>query len=155
MLGGPVMIYFHGVPGSPRELTLFGRSTPDGWLAPDRSRLHPGRDFAGHCDALAGKPVFDTAARSPALFAAMAAILREGLGHGRANYVREIGAYVRDWSAILPAIRHPVTLWHGAEDNWSPPAMAEALAERLPYVTALHRLPGLSHYSALRAWLDA
>ena len=69
--------------------------------------------------------MFDTAARSPALFAAMAAILRKGLGHGRANDVREIGAYVRDWSATLPAIRHPVTLWHGAEDNWSPPAMAD------------------------------
>jgi pimeloyl-ACP methyl ester carboxylesterase len=144
---------------------------------------------------MAGRPVFSTAARSPALFGAMAAgqalaarlasmklaavlfasaqgedrtlaqdpafhagmaaILSEGLGHGRANYVREIGAYVSDWSAILPAIRHPVTLWQGEEDNWSPPAMADALAERLPNVIALHRLPGLSHYSTLRAWLDA
>lgn len=69
--------------------------------------------------------------------------------------MREIAAYVRDWSAILPAIRHPVTLWHGAEDNWSPTDMAEALAERLPAVTALHRLPGLLHYSTLRAWLGS
>ena len=252
MQAAPVTIYFHGVPGSPRELTLFGGAIPAGWLAPDRSRLHPWLNFDGHCDALAGevraraagqtvrlvgfslgafialqvahrlpdlpltidlvsaaaplqtgdyldrmagKPVFATAARSPALFGAMAAgqalaarvaparlaaalfasaqgedrtlaqnpafragmaaILREGLGQGRANYVREIGAYVRDWSAILPAIRHPVTQWHGAQDNWSPPDMADALAERLPNVTALHRLPGLSHYSTLRAWLDA
>ena len=78
-----------------------------------------------------------------------------GLGHGGASYVREIAAYVRDWSAILPAIRHPVTLWHGAEDNWSPPDMAEAFAERLPNVAALCRLPALSHYSTLRAYLDA
>lgn len=248
----PVTIYFHGVPGSPRELALFGALAPPSWYAPDRSRLNADLDFGSHCEALAdevrvltsagpvrlagfslgsfialevahrlpdlpltidlisaaaplqtgnyldrmaGKPVFATAARSAAMFGAMAAgqalaarlapgrlaaalfasaqgedrpladdaafrdtiaaILREGLGHGRAYYAREIGAYVRDWSAILPAIRHPVTLWHGAEDNWSPPAMAEALAQRLPNVTALHRLPGLSHYSTLRAWLDA
>lgn len=249
MLGEGVTIYFHGVPGNPRELTLFGAPMPPGWFAPNRARLHPGRDFAGHCDALAvtvrelaggapvrlagfslggfialevahrlpdlpltidlvsaaaplqtgdflermaGKPVFASAARSPALFGAMAAgqalaarvaparlasalfgsaqgadralaqdpafragmaeILREGLGHGRTNYAREIGAYVRDWSTILPAIHHHVTLWHGAEDNWAPPGMAEALADRLPNVAALHRLPGLSHYSTLRAW---
>ena len=251
MLGAPVTIYFHGVPGGPRELTLFGAPVPGGWHVPDRARLHPGLAFGAHCDALAdevralagvapirlagfslgafialqvahrlpdvpltidlisaaaplqagdyldamaGKPVFAMVSRSPALFGAMAAgqalaarlaparlmaalfasaqgedavlaqeaafrtgmaaILREGLGHGRANYTREIGAYVRDWSAILPAIHHPVTLWHGAEDNWSPPAMAEALAGRLSNVSALHRLPGLSHYSTLRLWLD-
>lgn len=243
-------VYFHGMPGSRHELALFGGAVPAGWYAPDRSGLHAGLDFAGHCDALAdevrklaagqpvrlvgfslggfialevahrlpdvpltidlvsaaaplqtgdylgampGKPVFAAAARSPAVFTALAAsqalaarlaparlagalfgsaqgedramtqdavfrarmatILREGLGHGRANYVREIGAYVRDWSAILPAIAHPVTLWHGAEDNWSPPAMAEALAGRLPNVIALHHLPRVSHYSALRAFL--
>lgn len=252
MLGAPVTIYFHGVPGGPRELTLFGAPVPDGWHAPDRSGLHPRLDFAEHCDALAdevralaggapirlagfslgafivlqvahrlpdlrltidlisaaaplqtgdyldhmaGKPVFATATRSPALFGAMAAgqalaarlaptrlaaalfasaqgedralagnaafhgtmamILLNGLGHGRTNYVREIAAYVRDWATILPDIRHPVTLWHGAEDNWSPPAMVEVLAKRLPNVVALHRMPGLSHYSTLRAYLDA
>lgn len=252
MLGAPVTIYFHGVPGGPRELTLFGAPVPDGWHALDRSSLHPGLAFDAHCDALAdevralagaapirlvgfslgtfialqvahrlpdlpltidlisaaaplqtgdyldhmaGKPVFAAATRSPALFGAMAAgqalaarlaptrlaaalfasaqgedralagnaafqctmamILRHGLSHGRINYMREIAAYVGDWASILSDIRHPVTLWHGAEDNWSPSAMAEVLAKRLPDVVALHRMPDLSHYSTLGAYLDA
>lgn len=75
------------------------------------------------------------------------------LAHGAVNFRREIKAYVADWTSLLPKIRQPVTLWHGQDDNWSPPAMAECLALALPNVVATHRLHGLSHYSTLRHWL--
>jgi pimeloyl-ACP methyl ester carboxylesterase len=71
------------------------------------------------------------------------------------NYRRELAGYVQDWSAILPLIRQPVTLWHGSVDNWAPPSMADALARALPNVTALHRLEGQSHFSALQTFLGA
>jgi pimeloyl-ACP methyl ester carboxylesterase len=62
--------------------------------------------------------------------------------------------YVRDWSAILPLISPPVELWHGSLDNWAPPAMADALAAGLPNITALHKLEGRSHYSALQTFFE-
>ncbi len=68
---------------------------------------------------------------------------------------REIAGYVGDWSAILPKIGHPVTLWHGDADNWAPPAMADALARLLPNGANVHRLQGRSHYTMLQAFLNA
>ena len=49
----------------------------------------------------------------------------------------------------------PVTIWQGSEDDWTPPAMAEALAALLPTTPAVHILPGCSHFSTLRAYLEA
>jgi pimeloyl-ACP methyl ester carboxylesterase len=84
----------------------------------------------------------------------MCALLRESYGRGREAYCTEIGRYVADWSVLLPSVKHPVTLWHGVEDNWAPIGMADALANRLPNVTKLHRIEGLSHYSTLRRMLS-
>ncbi len=84
----------------------------------------------------------------------MAEIIRQGLGAGLHNYMREIAAYVQDWSNLIPDIRHEVTLWHGEEDNWSPPGMAITLGKLLPMVVAVNMLPGQSHYSALLAYLE-
>jgi pimeloyl-ACP methyl ester carboxylesterase len=80
-------------------------------------------------------------------------ILQTSLGAGRQAYCQEISAYVRPWAHILPTVEAPVTLWHGRSDNWSPPAMSDALAARIPQVTEIRWLEGLSHYSALRAAL--
>lgn len=85
----------------------------------------------------------------PRFISVMTRIIERGLGHGSDTYKREVLGYVQDWSAVLDEIGHEVTLWHGDLDNWSPPAMATALAERLPNVVAVNRLPGHSHYSAL------
>jgi pimeloyl-ACP methyl ester carboxylesterase len=74
------------------------------------------------------------------------------LQNGASNYRRELNGYVQDWSAILPLISQPVTLWHGSLDNWAPPSMADALARALPNVTALHKLEGQSHFSALQTF---
>jgi len=86
---------------------------------------------------------------NPAFRACLAKALQCGLGRGRDNYVCEVAAYIRDWSSILRTVRHPVTLWQGDADNWTPRAMAEALARALPNVQAIHTFPGLSHYSTL------
>jgi pimeloyl-ACP methyl ester carboxylesterase len=81
----------------------------------------------------------------------IAAIFKTSLGRNAAGYAREVQAYVRPWAAILDDVTVPVTIWEGSEDNWAPPAMAKGLAKALPNVVAAHDLPGLSHYSTLRA----
>ena len=80
-------------------------------------------------------------------------ILRTSLGAGKAASHHEISAYVRPWADSLALVEAPVTLWHGEVDNWSPPAMTDALAEHLPHIADVHRLAGLSHYSMLRTAL--
>jgi pimeloyl-ACP methyl ester carboxylesterase len=78
-------------------------------------------------------------------------MIAASLQSGATGYRREVLAYVAPWADLLPRVRAPVTIWHGTADNWSPPAMADALAARLPHVAAVHKLPGLSHYSTLAA----
>lgn len=95
---------------------------------------------AGADRALVGQPRFRAGIR---------AILAAALRDGAPGYRREVLAYVAPWSAILGTVSAPVTLWHGSEDNWTPAAMADALAAALPNVAAVNRLAGLSHYSTL------
>jgi pimeloyl-ACP methyl ester carboxylesterase len=90
----------------------------------------------------------------PRFRAAIIETLRKCFQDGSLNYRRELMGYVRDWSAILPLISPPVELWHGSLDNWAPPAMADALAAGLPNITALHKLEGRSHYSALQTFFE-
>lgn len=92
-------------------------------------------------------------ARDPAFRAGMAEVLRAGLGRDWRGFAGEVSAYVADWRADLARVHAPVAIWQGEADNWTPPAMAEALAAALPGSVTLHRLPGCSHYSALRAAL--
>lgn len=92
-------------------------------------------------------------ARDPAFRAGMAGALRAGLGRDWRGFADEVAAYVADWRADLAGVGAPVTIWQGEADNWTPPTMAEALAAALPGAVTLHRLPGCSHYSALRAAL--
>jgi pimeloyl-ACP methyl ester carboxylesterase len=87
--------------------------------------------------------------------AGLAQSLRRSLLDQRAAYVAEIRAYVADWSGELATVQQPVTIWLGSEDDWTPPAMAKALAQRLPSRPAVEEMPGLSHFSALRAYLAA
>jgi len=66
-----------------------------------------------------------------------------------AGYVRDVQAYVMPWSAQLGAIKVKARIWHGAEDNWSPKAMAEYLGTALSGCAHVEIIPGLSHYSCL------
>ncbi|WP_445369152.1 alpha/beta fold hydrolase [Methylomonas sp. BW4-1] len=69
---------------------------------------------------------------------------RDSLG-----YARDVIAYVQPWKATLADINVDTQIWHGAEDNWSPVAMADFLASALPGCSKITVLDGLSHYSCL------
>ncbi len=92
-------------------------------------------------------------AGDPAFRAVIYAILRQTCANGTDGYRAEIADYVGDWAPRLDAVRQPVSIWQGDQDNWVPPEMAKALAARLPAGGQLHVLPGLSHYSALQWYL--
>jgi pimeloyl-ACP methyl ester carboxylesterase len=82
-------------------------------------------------------------------------MLRASFAGGSSCYHREIGAYVQPWADCLTAVRAETVLWHGSEDDWTPFAMAQALAAALPQQSRIERLAGLSHYSTLVAALTA
>ncbi|MDD4905557.1 MAG: alpha/beta hydrolase [Methylobacter tundripaludum] len=65
------------------------------------------------------------------------------------GYVRDVRAYVQPWKDTLSDIGVNTHLWHGAEDNWSPVAMAEYLASAIPGCTSTEIFNDLSHYSCL------
>ena len=65
--------------------------------------------------------------------------------------VRDVTSYVQPWSHTLSQVHCPVTVWHGTQDNWSPPAMADYLQAALPHCQQVHKLDGLSHYGCLLA----
>lgn len=245
------IVYFHGAPGSPRELTLFGGPALDARVyAPDRTRwlrrseyhnldrlaadirifsrgepvrlvafslgvrpalliAAPLGEVVGAIDlvspaapvddgdyrGMAGQKVFDLAARAPRAFALLTAlqgaaarfspdllyhrlfataqgddrklvvqpafqtmmskVLADSLAHRASGYHADVLGYVAPWCDVLAKVPQPVTLWHGEADNWAPAAMSEVLAGRLPNVTDVHRLAGLSHYSTLAVALNA
>lgn len=92
-------------------------------------------------------------AACPAFQKSMANILEQSLGRNASVYRSEIAFYVSDWASSLSTVTQPVTLWQGDTDNWTPPAMADALQQALPNISARHDLEGLSHYSTLRHFL--
>ncbi len=65
------------------------------------------------------------------------------------GYVRDVRAYVQPWKNTFSGIGVNTHIWHGAEDNWSPIAMAEYLASAIPGCTSTAIFNGLSHYSCL------
>lgn len=91
----------------------------------------------------------------PRFIAALGQSLRYSLLEHRAAYLTEILSYVSDWRADLAKVRRPIAIWQGSEDDWTPPAMAHALAAALPASPEMTVLPGLSHFSTLRAYLEA
>lgn len=82
-------------------------------------------------------------------------MLRASFADGGNGYRREIGAYVKPWAEVLNTVSAETVLWHGSDDNWTPFAMAEALASARPQESRIERLAGMSHYSTLIAALSA
>lgn len=93
-------------------------------------------------------------ARDPRFIDGMVQVLRDGLGRDASGFAAEVIAYVEDWRSLLAAIGTPATIWQGEADNWTPPAMGEALHRALSG-SSFTLLPGLSHYSTLRHALAA
>lgn len=92
-------------------------------------------------------------ARDPGFQATIRRILAHGLARGAKGYRREVLGYVGWAPERLSGLTHPVALWQGEADTWTPPAMARALAAALPGAPMLRTFPGLSHYSTLQAAL--
>jgi pimeloyl-ACP methyl ester carboxylesterase len=65
------------------------------------------------------------------------------------GYTRDILAYVDPSKTTLSDISITTHIWHGAEDNWSPPLMADYLHSAIPGCTSIKIFSGLSHYSCL------
>jgi pimeloyl-ACP methyl ester carboxylesterase len=89
----------------------------------------------------------------PLFRATMLGILKSCFAAGLPSYRGDIAAYVDDWAGELGAVTQPVSLWHGCADNWSPVAMANDLARRLPRCIGVNLFNGLSHYSMLGRFL--
>lgn len=86
---------------------------------------------------------------NPAFRHRMNTLIATTMAGGAATYRAEITAYAQWEGTGLADINVPVTLWQGMADNWTAPAMANALAARIGNNAAIIRLPGLSHYGAL------
>jgi len=65
------------------------------------------------------------------------------------GYTRDIEAYMQPWKTTLSELSVNTHIWHGAEDNWSPKAMAEYLKSAIPSCTHIEILNNASHYSCL------
>ncbi len=115
------------------------------------ARAAPGLLFSQLFATAAGADI--DLARDPDFRAVIQTILKLTTASGARGYRREILAYVTQDPARLRGLNLPVRLWQGEADNWTPPAMAAALAAALPWVQEVRHLAGLSHYSALRAAL--
>lgn len=81
--------------------------------------------------------------------------IREAMVENQSAYLRDITAYVQDWSSICAQVTAPTYIWHGTSDNWCPPQMAKALSAMLPNVHATKWLPEGSHFSTFKFTLDA
>jgi len=93
--------------------------------------------------------------QEPEFKARLQKVLVESLGSGQAGYVRDVLAYVQPWS--VPALPSSIRcrIWHGDADNWSPPAMVNALALGIGSQVELMLLPDQSHYSCLEMAMAA
>ncbi|MGR9013068.1 MAG: alpha/beta fold hydrolase [Gammaproteobacteria bacterium] len=76
-------------------------------------------------------------------------VLRSCFIHRVPGYARDVKAYVRPWKTTLSEISVNTHIWHGAEDNWSPPLMADYLKSAIPGCSSIKIFDGLSHYSCL------
>lgn len=92
-------------------------------------------------------------AADPAFRRDWSATAQKSLSGGAAAYRAEITAYVAPWLGVLPQVSVPTTIWYGTADSWVPPAMAEALAQKLPNVACVRQIMDGSHYSTLAAAL--
>ncbi|MFA5923744.1 MAG: alpha/beta hydrolase [Methylococcaceae bacterium] len=70
------------------------------------------------------------------------------IGHVQ-GYTRDIRTYVRPWATNLSEIAVNTHIWHGADDNWSPVAMAKYLESAIPGCVSTEIFTDLSHYSCL------
>lgn len=86
-------------------------------------------------------------AADPSFRVWISGVLNASLGERSAAYLRDVLAFVEPWAPEVSGQRPAIRIWHGAEDNWSPPRMALALSQMQGAQLTL--FDGLSHYSCL------
>lgn len=74
-------------------------------------------------------------------------VLKQCFKHRAKGYIRDISCYV-EWHEAKE-YSASIQLWHGTEDNWSPPSMADSLANTITSNVSVEKMKGLSHYSCL------
>jgi pimeloyl-ACP methyl ester carboxylesterase len=77
----------------------------------------------------------------------------ESLREGVDAFVWELQLAARPWGFPLSAIRVPVAVWHGGQDNSVPPVMGKRIAAAIPGAR-LHLLPDESHLFFLSRWRE-
>lgn len=90
----------------------------------------------------------------PGVIDAVLGGLRDCLLSNQAAYRTELLAYVRPWADVVCDVRCATDIWQGSLDDWTPPAMAEALKAQVGDLAKLTICPGLGHYSTLHAALQ-
>lgn len=90
----------------------------------------------------------------PEVFSAVSNGLRACLLSHQAAYRVELLSYVRPWANVVSEVRCATQIWQGSRDDWTPPAMAEALKAQLGDLAVLNVCPGLGHYSTLHVALQ-
>lgn len=95
-------------------------------------------------------PADQAVLEDPTTVEALLSGLKNSFQTQRAGYRTYVQDYVRWTGEEIDGWTCPVTIWQGAADTWAPPAMAEALAQRLPQAD-LRLVDGLGHYSIAQA----
>ncbi len=92
-------------------------------------------------------PAVDRATlRSPVVFDALLASLREGARGGSAGSCADLTAYTQDWAIDPGQVGVACDVWHGEMDATVPVAMGRHLARVIPGARG-HFLAGEGHYS--------
>lgn len=78
---------------------------------------------------------------------------REAFRPGMDGLAQDAYLLVRPWGFPLESIRVPVHLWHGSEDNLTPPIMAHDLISRIPGAR-LTLCPGEAHLLLFPHWQE-
>lgn len=83
----------------------------------------------------------------------LASTYQEALREGPYGWIDDVFALRKEWGFELGAIKTPVLLWHGSEDNFSPVGHTEWLAKQIP--TATVRVQnGAAHFGAVEILPD-
>jgi pimeloyl-ACP methyl ester carboxylesterase len=91
--------------------------------------------------------------RNVALRRLMAATFTEALKTGADGWIDDVRALRRHWEFDLDAIKAPVKLWHGKDDNFAPASHSRWLAERIPDA-ALDLQADSAHFAAVDALME-
>ena len=82
----------------------------------------------------------------PAIADQLADSMRTALQPGSHGFLDDLTAFTSRWDASLAALRCPVLLWHGLDDQLVPPCLGKRLCAQIDNCR-LHLVPGEGHYS--------